>query len=239
MTSQPPVSPLLATGMRLSRDEFERRYSAMPHIKKAELVEGVVYIPSPVRMQAHAHPHFRLGGWLNHYEAFTPGTMVADNGTVRLDTKNEPQPDAMLFIKAESGGQATISEDDYLEGAPEYVAEIAASSVGRDLTAKKTAYRRNGVREYLVWRVLDGALDWFVAKGRKFVPLVPDAAGILRSEVFPGLWLDIAALIRDDFPVILQVLQQGLASPEHEAFVKRLKKSGRPTKSHDPSRKRS
>jgi hypothetical protein len=212
--------PALEPGDRLTRPEFERRYKAMPGIKKAELIEGVVYMPSAVRLRRHGDPHFRFIGWLARYVGFTPNVIGADNTTARLDMVNEPQPDAMLLIEPARGGQAIISADDYVERAPEWVGEISGSSVSFDLHTKLKVYRRNGVREYVVWRVHDKQVDWFVLRGGEFEPLIPDAAGILRSEVFPGLWLDTAALIEGDMPRVFAVVQQGLASPEHEAFIR-------------------
>ncbi len=227
-TSKPlssDVIPFLEPGDRLSRDEFERRYSAMPNIKKAELIEGVVYMPSPVRYSGHANPHSYLIAWLGRYSAYTRCVKIADNGTVRLDLDNEPQPDAMLFLDPQCGGQAAISADDYVEGAPELVAEVSGSTASFDLHTKKTVYRRNGVCEYLVWRVLDREIDWFAASGSEFVPLVPDKTGILRSEVFPGLWLDTPALLNGDLAAVLTVLQRGLASPEHAALLQKHSKT--------------
>jgi hypothetical protein len=213
--------PFLEPGDRLSRDEFERRYEAMPNVKKAELIEGVVYIPSPVRLDTHGVPHYHLIGWMCYYQAYTPGVIGADNATVRLDRHNVPQPDAFLLLDPKCGGQTAIGEDGYVEGAPELVAEVSASTASFDLHTKKTVYLRNGVRDYLVWRVLDHAVDWFVARGSDFVPLTADASGILRSEMFPGLWLDTAALIRGDLAAVLAALQLGLASPEHAAFIRK------------------
>jgi Uma2 family endonuclease len=221
--NQPPLP--LEPGDRLTREEFERRYDAMPHLKKAELIEGVVYIPSPVRLQRHGNPHFRLIVWLGTYEAATPGVEGGDNGTARLDVINEPQPDALLLISPTCGGQARISEDDYVEHAPELVAEISSSSVSIDLNTKWEVYRRTGVREYIVWRVLENAIDWFVLRDEQFQPLAPDAQGHFRSEVFPGLWLDPAALVRGDMARVLQIVQQGLATEEYAAFVRRLQQA--------------
>jgi Uma2 family endonuclease len=214
--------PPLETGDRLTRAEFERRYEAMPHLKKAELIEGVVYVPSPVRLRRHGHPHAHLIGWLVAYEAGTPGVLTGDNATARLDLDNEPQPDALLLIDPARGGQARISEDDFVEAAPELVAEVAASSVSIDLNTKLHVYRRNGVREYLVWRVLNQQIDWFVLREGQYERQVPDADGLLKSEVFPGLWLDPAALVAGNLARVLAVVQQGLASPEHAAFIARL-----------------
>ncbi|MGO9600026.1 MAG: Uma2 family endonuclease, partial [Isosphaeraceae bacterium] len=148
--------PPLENGDRLTRPEFERRYEAMPELKKAELIEGVVYMPSPVRHRRHSRPNYHLSTWVGFYETMTPGVEGGGNGTVRLDLDNEPQPDVYLMIAPEQGGQAKLSADDYVEGAPELVAEVASSSASYDLHVKLHVYRRSGVREYLVWRVLDG-----------------------------------------------------------------------------------
>lgn len=214
-----PLVPTLESGDRLTRPEFERRYQGMPDDRKIELIEGVVYVSSPVRMRQHAGPTSDVAGWLAVYRANTPGTEAGDNGTVRLDLDNEPQPDAFLRILPECGGQSRTSEDDYVEGAPELVVEVAASSVSIDLHSKMNAYRRNGVREYVVWRVLDGEVDWFVWREGVYERRTPDAAGIYKSDFFPGLWLDAPALLRGDLAGVLAVLQQGIASPEHAAYV--------------------
>jgi Uma2 family endonuclease len=217
----PPLEP----GDRLTRAEFERRYEAMPQLKKAELIEGDVYIPSPVRHGRHSRPHNLLGTWLGIYQLDTLGVEAGDNGTIRLDLDNEPQPDLTLIILPERGGQVRISEDDYVEGAPELVAEVASSSASYDLGKKLHVYRRNGVREYVVWRVLDRQVDWFVNHEGQFQPMLPAGDGILRSTVFPGLWLDPAALVRGQWARFKAVLQQGLDSPEHADFVARLERA--------------
>ena len=216
--------PPLENGDHLTREEFERRYDAMPALKKAELIEGVVFIPSPVQHRRHGHPHTRLITWLGTYETDTPGVEAGDNSSIRLDLDNEPQPDGFLIILPECGGQARISDDDYIEGTPELIAEVAASSASFDLGKKFDVYRRNGVREYVVWRVLDGQVDWYANRGGRFEQVSPPADGILRSEVFPGLWLDAAALVQNDRKAVQAVLQQGLDSPEHGLFVERLRR---------------
>ena len=220
-----PRVPELCTGDHLTRAEFERRYSAMPNVKKAELIEGVVYMPSPVTHKNHAHPHSMLVAWLVTYWSATPGTDIGDNGTVRLDWENEPQPDAMLRILPQCGGQSR-DDDEYIGGPPELVVEISASTVSYDLHEKLRAYQRNGVCEYLVWRVLDAAVDWFVLREGRFERQPLTEAGHYHSETFPGLWLDPAALLRGDFAQVAAVLQQGLASPEHAAFIAKLAASG-------------
>jgi hypothetical protein len=217
----PPIPPLKA-GDRLTRAEFERRYEAMPNLKKAELIEGVVHMPSPVRFDQHGSPHADLIGWLGFYRAGTRGVRVGDNSTIRLDLENEPQPDALMYIQEAFGGQARIDADGYMEGGPELVAEIAASTVRTALNDKRRVYLRHGVREYIVWRVEDRAIDWFVLHQGQYDPLPLTPTGLYQSECFPGLWLDPAALMAFDLARVLQIVQQGLASPEHAAFVVRL-----------------
>jgi Uma2 family endonuclease len=212
--------PPLENGDRLTRIEFERRYHAMPQVKKAELIEGMVYMASPLRIRRHGEPHARIMTWLGNYWAATPGIGLADNTTVRLDADNEPQPDALLRI--EVGGQSSISDDDYVEGAPELIVEIAASTVSIDLHDKLKVYRRNQVQEYLVWRVYDRQFDWFRLKSGEYIQLEPNADGIICSEIFPGLWLKKSALIAGDLARVLAVVQQGIATAEHQAFIEHL-----------------
>ena len=217
-----PIPPL-ENGDHLTRNEFERRFEAMPHLKKAELIEGIVYMPAAaIRLDQHGKPHFRLIGWLGAYEAATPGIAGGDNSSIRLDLDNEPQPDAMLMIDSDRGGQAVVDDDGYVARAPELVAEVSASTVSLDMHAKFRVYRRNGVREYIVWRVLDRQIDWFVLRAGEFEPLAVNDGGLLCSEAFPGLWLDSQALVRGDLKAVHFALSQGLASEGHAAFVARL-----------------
>jgi Uma2 family endonuclease len=225
MISTTAISPILTippleNGDKLTRHEFERRYHAMPNLKKAELIEGVVYVASPVRAKQHGKPHARIMGWLGTYEAATPGVEALDNTTVLLDTDNEPQPDALLRI--ETGGQSRINKDDYVEGTPELIVEIAASSASYDLHEKLKVYRRNQVQEYLIWRVYDHQFDWFRLQQGEYIQLQPNADNIICSQIFPGLWLDKTVLLGGDLGKVLTVVQQGLASPEHENFISKL-----------------
>jgi len=213
------VVPPLENGDRLSRSEFERRYTAMPQVKKAELIEGVVYMASPLRIKSHGEPHGDITGWLWTYKTMTPGVTLGIEPTVRLDLENEPQPDAVLLVP---GRQATIGADDYIEGAPELIVEIAASSAAIDLHDKKRAYRRNQVQEYIVWRTLEGQLDWFVLEADEYQAQQLDDQGIVRSRIFPGLWLAVSALLAGDMTTVLAVLQQGISSPEHQTFVQEI-----------------
>ncbi|MDE0007496.1 MAG: Uma2 family endonuclease [Gammaproteobacteria bacterium] len=210
--------PILESGDRLTRCEFERRYAACPEIKKAELIEGVVYVSLPVRTNVHGDPHAALQGLLFLYAARTPRVRVGDNATVRLDLDNEPQPDTHLRIDEEAGGNSAIREDDYLEGAPELVAEVAASSASIDLHAKRNAYRRNGVQEYIVWRTIDSRIDWWELVDGDYVPLPTNGAGVIESNVFPGLHLATQALLVGDLPAAVGVVEDGLRSSAHKAF---------------------
>ena len=220
--TSPASLPLLETGDHLTREEFERRYDAMPGLKKAELLEGIVYLGSPVRLKHHAQPHGHVSAWLGVYAGHTPGVLAGDSSSIRLDDDNMPQPDAMMIIDPARGGQAVLSEDDYVEGGPELVVEVAASTASMDLNTKLRAYRRNNVREYIVWRVLDRAIDWFIPRDGDYQRLSPGVDGVYRSEVFPGLWLDPLALVEANLARVLDVLGQGLADPIHAAFVARL-----------------
>jgi Uma2 family endonuclease len=225
MISTTAISPILTippleNGDKLTRYEFERRYHAMPNLKKAELIEGVVYVASPLRIKSHGEPHAYIMTWLGVYKAATPGIGFADNATVLIDTDNEPQPDALLRI--ETGGQSRINKDDYVEGAPELIVEIAASSASYDLHEKLKVYRRNQVQEYLIWRVYDHQFDWFRLQQGEYIQLQPNADNVICSQIFPGLWLDKTVLLGGDLGKVLTVVQQGLASPEHENFISKL-----------------
>ena len=214
--------PTLENGDRLTRYEFERRYEAMPHVKKAELIEGVVYVASPLRYRRHGKPHGYIMGWLATYCAATPRVEFADNSTVRLDLDNEPQPDALLRIDEELGGQSYISKDDYVEGAPELVVEVASSSAAYDLHDKLKAYRRNGVQEYIVWQIAEQKLNWFSLQSGEYVPLTPDDSGVIKSGIFPGLNLPVAALLAGNLAIVLAEVHKGVTTESHQAFVQSL-----------------
>ncbi|OCR01847.1 hypothetical protein BCD67_04960 [Oscillatoriales cyanobacterium USR001] len=214
--------PPLENGDLLTRAEFERRYTAMPNLKKAELIEGIVYMASPLRFEPHAEPHADLMGWLWNYKIATPGVRLGDNPTVRLDVDNEPQPDVVLLIDRKCGGQTCLSDDGYIEGAPEFVAEISASTATIDLRDKKRVYCRNGVKEYLVWQVINRRIDWFYLQDGEYISLISDAEDVIRSQVFPGLWLSVSALLAGDMPQVIATLQAGFSSTLHQQFIKQL-----------------
>ena len=216
--------PMLESGDRLTRCEFERRYAACPTIKKAELVEGVVYVSLPVRADVHGDPHAALQGLLFLYALRTPRVDVSDNSTVRLDHDNEPQPDTHLRIHEDAGGNAAVSEDGYLVGSPELVAEVAASSASIDMHAKRDAYRRNGVQEYIVWRTMESSIDWWELVDGEYVSLPANEAGVIESNVFPGLRLATHALLNGDLAAAAAAVEEGLRSDAHRAFCETLDK---------------
>jgi Uma2 family endonuclease len=223
IADKPTTSVLpLENGDRLTRDEFERRYAAMPDLKKAELIEGVVYVASPLRYKRHGQPHSDMMTWLGVYRAATPGVEVADNTTVRLDLDNEPQPDALLRIDEACGGQSRIGEDDYVEGAPELIVEIAASSASYDLHDKLRVYRRNGVQEYIVWQIAEQKVSWFSLRSGDYITLTPNDTGVICSRIFPGLNLNVTALLSSDLAGVLVEVQKGMATEAHQLFVEQL-----------------
>ena len=219
----PPSSlPPLENGDHLTRAEFMRRWEAMPGLKRAELIEGIVYMAAAVRIVQHGEPHGWLGNILSTYAFRTKGIIYGDNSTVGLDPDNAPQPDACLVLPAQMGSTAKITDDGYLEGPPDLIAEVAASTVSIDLHKKLPVYRSSGVREYIVWRVQDNAVDWFILRDGAYLPLAADG-GIYKSSVFPGLWLDTEALLLRDFERLCQTLDRGMATAEYIAFRKQVR----------------
>jgi hypothetical protein len=210
----------LIEGDRLSQREFHRRYEATPPGVKAELIDGVVFMPSPATVD---HGFSQTGAmlWLAYYASKTPGVGLLDNATTILGRKSEPQPDVALIILPECGGQTAIVRR-YLRGAPELVLEVAKSSRYIDLGPKHADYTRAGVLEYVVRALDPDDVIWFQRVGRKLERVEPDADGLYRSTTFPGLWLDPAVLLSNDLGRLCQVVERGVATPEHAAFVARL-----------------
>ncbi|MFO0928029.1 MAG: Uma2 family endonuclease [Gemmataceae bacterium] len=214
-----PDVPPLYNGDRLAQPEFHRRYQAYPEDVKFELIGGIVFMASPLhRGHGTASPQFN--GVLFLYQAATTGVELAENMTVILGEESEPQPDLLLRIDKECGGQSDYNEESCLVGAPELVAEVAHSSVAIDLHRKRRDYQRAGVQEYVVFSVREGELHWFHFPSKR--QLKPDRQGVWRSRVFPGLWLHGPALAARDSATLIATVQQGLASPEHAAFVRDL-----------------
>ena len=212
----PPLEP----GDHLDQETFHRRYEAMPEDFRAELIGGIVFMPSPVS-RPHGRTHSLVIRWLGAYEDATPGVEVLDNATNILDEESEPQPDSCLFILPEKGGQVR-DVGGYVTGAPEWMGEIAYSTDAIDLHLKKGDYERAGVKEYTVVALRQAKVFWFIARRGKFKELALGRDGVFRSEVLPGLWLDPGALLRHDSRRLLAVLRHGLATPEHAAFVAKL-----------------
>jgi Uma2 family endonuclease len=219
----PPVPPLVP-GQRLKQPEFHRRYEAYAEDVKFELIGGVVYMPSPLR-RAHGGYHPALSGVLWLYSGATPGTEVLDNTTIILGEESEPQPDLEMRVLSAYGGQSRETVDDYVEGAPELVVEVAHSSREIDLNQKREDYERAGVLEYLVLCVAEQELHWLhFPSGR---PIRPNRQGVWRSRVFPGLWLHGSGLLARDSARLIAVVQRGIASRGHAALVKRLQAAHR------------
>jgi Uma2 family endonuclease len=217
---KPALLPL-RNGDHLSRVEFERRWEVTPGLKRAELIEGIVFMPPPTS-DTHGERHGRIHHWLSLYAHATPGLRLGIAPSVRLDNKNEFQPDCVLRVEASQLGRLRVAVDDILEGAPELVTEVAVSSADYEAHEKREVYERAGIQEYLLWQVLDGRCDWLTLEEGQFVPLPPRADGVSCSQVFPGLWLDLPALVAGDERRVATVLTRGLNSAEHAAFVKKL-----------------
>ena len=213
----PPLEP----GDHLDQKTFHARYEAMRNGVRAELIGGVVIMPSPAK-RIHSRSHIKIGRWLDVYEDATPGVEANSGGTTILGDESEPMPDVFLVISPVKGGQTKVDRDGYVVGAPELIAEISYSTESYDLHGKKSDYEKAGVCEYVVVALRQKCVFWFVRKRGKFHELAAGTDGVLRSQKFPGLWLDPAALLRLDGKRVMKVLNDGLASPEHAAFVAKL-----------------
>lgn len=211
----------LRNGEHLSRGEFERRWEATQGLKLAELIEGIVFMSPPIS-DVHGSSHSLLFRYLDRYAEATPGVRTRITTSLRLDNRNEYQPDCLLRIENPAFGRSRVSPDGYLEGAPEMVAEIAVTSADYDAHEKREVYERLGVQEYLLWQVMDSQCLWMTLEDGKYVPLNPRADGVSCSQVFPGLWLDLPALLAGNERRVGAVLGRGLHSAEHLVFVKKL-----------------
>ncbi len=212
--------PLLKAGDRLGRDEFMRRWEAHPSLKQAELIRGVVHMASPLSVD-HGDLDGVVAGWLGSYAGATPGCRLSINNTWLMTEDSAPQPDTSLRILPEFGGRSRL-EGRYTAGAPEFLCEISLSSSAYDLDEKLALYQEVGVQEYLAVLVQEGEVRWHRLNGDRFEVVPLPADGIYRSEVFPGLWLDAAAVLVVDLTRVLAVLKESLASPAHAEFVAQL-----------------
>ena len=199
----------LENGYRLTTAEFLRRWEALPQIKRAELIEGTVYIPPPLRADSHAEPDALMHLWLGYYASQTTGVKLYANPTLILDRENTPQPDSVLCRIPSKGGKASVNKDGYLTGSPEMVCEVSSSSASLDMNAKFAVYRRSGVQEYLVWLTGERRVLWFVLEGDEYIPLV-EKSGLLKSRVFPGLTLEVKALLAMNGARVLAAQQRHL-----------------------------
>jgi Uma2 family endonuclease len=213
--------PLVEAGDHLDQATFHEHYKAMPLAFRAELIGGVVIVPSPLS-RGHGLYHALVMAWLVNYGIATPGTLTADNITTILGETSEPQPDGVLIIEPAAGGQTGLSEDDYTTGPPELIVEVASSSASIDLHAKRRDYEQAGVLEYVVVVLRQQVIRWFLLQNGTYQELAPDTDGIFRSRIFPGLWLHANALLQREGVTVMEVLRQGLATPEHAAFVRQL-----------------
>lgn len=212
--------PELVRGDYMSRDEFLRRWEAMPQIKRAELIRGVVYMPSPLSLE-HGDVDNHVAAWLGVYAAFTPGCRASNNATWLMGEDEAPQPDTSLRILPEYGGQSR-TEGRYAAGAPEFLAEVCISSTAYDLHQKLEVYQEAGVREYLAVLMREREVRWHRLVDGRFEVVPAPADGVYRSAVFPGLWLDAAALLSGDLARVLAMLNDAINSPEHKKFVDQL-----------------
>ncbi|HKI38062.1 MAG TPA: Uma2 family endonuclease [Gemmataceae bacterium] len=203
--------PELVRGDYMSRDEFLRRWEAMPHVKRAELIRGVVYMPSPLSLE-HGDVDSHVEGWLAVYAAFTSGCRASNNATWLMGQDDASQPDTSLRILPEYGGQSR-TEGRYAAGAPEFLAEVCLSSTAYDLHQKLEVYQEAGVQEYLAVLMREREVRWHRLANGRFEVVPAPADGVYRSVAFPGLWLDAAALLRGDLARVLAVLNEGINSP--------------------------
>ena len=219
LTPAQPVPDRLYNGDRMTQPEFHQIYDGMDEGFQAELIGGIVYVASPLRLR-HAKNHVPIGTVLFAYECRTPGTEHGDNATVILGDASEPQPDLFVRVLPENGGLSRTSADDYLEGPPELVVEIAHASRAIDLHGKRADYAAAGVPEYLVYLVDEQRLRWFDLAADRELPI--DADGVIRCRQFPGLWVDTAAVAGRDSARLMATLAAGLATPAHAEFVAQL-----------------
>jgi Uma2 family endonuclease len=224
--SRVEILPPLENGDLLDQKTFHARYQAMPEHCRAELIGGIVYMPSPQKVP-HSKAQRLLVRWLDEYAEATPGTESLVNNTQILGPDSEPEPDACLYVMPEYGGRVYLDDDDYLHGSPELIAEVSSSTESIDLHRKKRDYEKAGVREYVVVALRMRRVFWFVRRQGNYKEARFPTDGIYRSKVFPGLWLDADALLDNERPRVLAALCQGLATPAHRSFVARLAKNKR------------
>ena len=208
---------IIYNGDHMTRRQFHLMYCDMPDGYRAELIGGVVFEPSPVS-SVHSEFHLDLGYILRRYSRYTPGVRGGDNGTVILSDEDEVQPD--LYLRFESGGNSKKDKGKFIVGAPELVAEVAYSNCAIDLHLKKQRYAMHGAIEYLVVCLNPEKLYWFNLKASTMIKA--DSKGIIRSQVFPGLWIHEKAFFNQDDDLQEAVLERGLNSLAHRKLLEQL-----------------
>ena len=217
--------PPLQNGDRLDAKEFCRRWDGTPGLKRAELIGGQVYMNPPVS-ESHGGPHWDLSFWIGHYVVATEGLKATSDTSVQFGPQDMPQPDVVVRIKEQYGGKSHLV-DGMLHGVPEFLIEVAASSAAYDLYVKKQLYAAQGVQEYLVHAVHERKFVWFSLESGAYSELLPAKNGVIRSLVFPGLWLDTKAMLANNWPKILETLRHGMATEEYREFAVKLKAQSR------------
>ncbi len=215
--------PPLENGDRLDQPTFHARYLAMPEDCRAELIGGIVHMPSPQKLP-HSRAHQLVSHWLGEYAHATPGTEALLNNTQILGPDSEPQPDACLFIRPEFGGKVRVDAEGFLHGAPELIVEVSSATESIDLHRKKDDYEKAGVREYVVLALRLREVFWFLRHSGRYRKVALPASGVFHARTFPGLWLDADAILQNDTGRVLAVVREGLATAEHAAFVAKLEK---------------
>jgi Uma2 family endonuclease len=219
-TPPSPALPPLIEGQRLDQPTFHARYAAMPSETRAELINGVVCMASPLFVP-HSRAQVAALVWLSYYAETTPGVEALDNASTILGPRGEAQPDLQLRVLPEHGGR-TQPDPKVVRGAPELVVEVAHSSRYKDFGPKFEDYEHAYVLEYAVVALEPDEVVWHVLQDGRLTSVLPDADGLYRSRVFPGLWLDPQALLAGDTRRLREVVDLGVATPEHAAFVAQL-----------------
>jgi Uma2 family endonuclease len=195
--------------MRLDQPTFHALYEAMPSGVRAELIHGVVHMPSPLGVD-HSDGLLPILIWLDYYaERSGRPVQVADGATVILDSRTEVQPDALLRVV--EGGQTQV-RGGFIVGPPELVVEVSRSTRYVDLGPKLDEYARAGVREYVVRTIGPDQLLWHLLVDGRLIEQRPGADGLYRSSTFPGLWLDPIALLHGHRAQLRTAIDRGLAA---------------------------
>ena len=221
-SATPPGPPV--DGDCLSVNEFLRRYLPYRRHLKAELINGLVSLNRGVRADLEDLSNSVIQSWVRSYAGLTPGTRMDVNTIVILAWDTVPQPNIVLRVLSENGGKSRMTDGGTLKDAPELMVDFTTSHQTFDIRDKLGAFRRHGVAEYLVWWANDQKLDWFCLEQGKYALNLPDSNGVLTSPSFPGLRLNLSALLNRNSAAVMATLRRSLESSEHAGFVARLEK---------------